>query len=75
MNRNLLETSAESDFFMDVGDPCVWWRYSTAEGIAQNGGLNQPYSMSWTDELYKEGDLAVRQTDTEGAEETSFYQQ
>jgi len=75
MNQNLLETSAESDFFMDgLVTHVSGGDYSTAEGIAQNGGLNQPYSMSWTDELYKDGDLAVRQTDTEGAKETSFYQ-
>lgn len=76
MNVNLMGNSGETDFFLNGTESHLAdGDYSTAEGVGRYGGLNQPYSMSWTDELYKNGDLVVRRTDTEEARESSFYQQ
>ncbi|QGY38618.1 hypothetical protein GM415_00140 [Pseudodesulfovibrio cashew] len=73
LNANLMESSAEPEFFMaglrrhiSAGD------YSDAEGIADNGSPDKPYDISWTDELYSEGDLVMRKKDTQSARKADY---
>lgn len=48
--------------------------YNPTAGIAQYGEDARPYSISWTDEVYSDGELVMRRKDTEGARATSFWQ-
>lgn len=75
MSTKLMTSSAEADFFMEgLSHHINGHDYSTAEGIARWGENGRPYSISWTDEIYRDGDLVARQKDTEGASPTSFWQ-
>jgi hypothetical protein len=76
MNKKLMDSSGKADFFSKaISEHVSDNDYSSAEGVAQYGTSGKPYSISWTDRLYKEGDLVVEQTDTEEASESSFWQQ
>ena len=75
LEANVLASSSEPDHFVDgIMETAAKGGYSTAEGIARYGTPDRPYDIDWTDELYSEGDLVMRQRDKEAARETSFYQ-
>ncbi len=75
LEANVLTSSSEPDHFMDgMMKNAAGGDYSTAEGIARYGTPDRPHNIDWTDELYNDGDLVMRQRDTESARESSFYQ-
>ena len=75
LQANVLTSSSEPDYFMDgMMKNAAGGDYSTAKGIARYGSPDRPYNIDWTDELYSDGDLVMRQRDTESARESSFYQ-
>ncbi len=41
--------------------------YDAAAHIASHGAGDRPYDIQWTNEIYKDGELAARQRDTESA--------
>ncbi len=41
--------------------------FGSARNLESYQNVNDPYSLTWTEELYKDGKLAARQQDTEGA--------
>lgn len=76
MTTKSMTDASEADVFMEGVARHVNDRdYNPAEGIARYGEDQRPYSVSWTDELYRDGELIMRQKDTEGARATSFWQQ
>ncbi len=75
VSKQYLQSSADREFFVGgVNRLAGKNAYSTAEGIAEYGNPDQPYSIDWTDELYRDGELVMRQKDTEKAQEKTFYQ-
>ncbi|BCS88208.1 hypothetical protein [Pseudodesulfovibrio sediminis] len=75
LGSKLLTSGSEADQFLDgVADHINDSNYSSAKKIADYGEGDKPYEISWTDELYKDGELVMRQKDTEGAKESSFRQ-
>lgn len=74
MTANTVEAASEAEFFTEAIVKHVGANdYSTAEDIASNGSPEQPYSINWTDEIYKDGELVMRQEDREEARKTDFY--
>jgi len=74
LGANLLKSSSDPSYFLEgVQRTAAGNDYSTAEGIARNGSPNRPYNIDWTDEIYSDGDLVMRQRDREAARENSFY--
>lgn len=73
LGGQLMDSSSEQDFFVDgIQHHIAGGDYNIAEGIAKNGSPEQPYSISWASEFYKDGELLVREKDTEKATE-SWY--
>jgi len=72
--RGVFKSSSEPDFFMEgVMRHAAGNDYGTAEAIGDYGA-DRPYSVDWTDELYREGELVQRRSDGEAARETTFAQ-
>ncbi|WP_319471252.1 hypothetical protein [uncultured Pseudodesulfovibrio sp.] len=74
VGQRSMEIGSEPDFFMEglekhanEGD------YNRAKGMGNSGPISQPYSIEWTDELYKDGKLTLRKSDTEEAKKLSAY--
>ena len=68
LSNNVLETATQGEGLgtatrrhAGAGD------YSAAEKIAKYGVHDQPYSIVWSDELYKDGELAARRENKEAA--------
>lgn len=75
LSKQYLQSSSEPEFFMDsINRVAGANAYSTAKDVAANGNPNQPYSIDWTDELYREGEMVMRQRDMERARETTYEQ-
>jgi len=76
LSKKAMTSSAEADFFLGgVADHINDKDYSYANKLAKYGEGKRPYSVSWTDEVYREGELVLRQADTAKARKSSFYQQ
>lgn len=65
------QAASEADHF---GEPLrhdtassVTGAYNTAGNVLTSGSGNNPYSISWTNEIYRDGELAARQVDKESA--------
>lgn len=75
MTTKLMSNASEADMFMDgIAKHINGSDYSAADGIAMYGERERPYSISWTDEIYRDGEMIMRQKDTEGAQASSFWQ-
>jgi len=71
----LVTSASDADLYMNgVASHLGQGDYNAAEGIAGFGERNRPYSIDWTDELYKDGEKTMEQRDSESARESSFYQ-
>ncbi|CCH48542.1 hypothetical protein [Pseudodesulfovibrio piezophilus] len=75
MNTNFLRSSSEPELFVEGLNRHIGANdYSVAADISSSGSPNQPYSISWTDEIYRDGEMVMRQKDTQEAHESSFFQ-
>ena len=65
------EAATEADHFGQAlrhdTSSIVGGAYTTAADIVRSGSGNNPYSVSWTNEIYRDGELAARQHDEESA--------
>lgn len=65
------EAATEADHFGQAlrhgTSSIVGGAYTTAADIARSGSGNNPYSVSWTDEIFRDGELAARRHDEESA--------
>ena len=65
------EAATEADHFGQAlrhdTSSIVGGAYTTAADIARSGAGNNPYSVSWTNEIFRDGELAARQRDEESA--------
>lgn len=69
LSVNYTEAATDPGYFSDATAHYVAMGsyYNPAERIAGEGALGRPYSVSWTDEIYLDGDMVSRQEDTESA--------
>ena len=65
------EAATEADHFGQAlrhdTSSIVGGAYTTASDIVRSGSGNNPYSVSWTDEFFRDGELAARRHDEESA--------
>lgn len=68
LGQNLVDTGSDADHFATpLRRQASRGSYDSAEHIAKYGAGNHPYSISWTNEVYRDGELALRQVDKESA--------
>jgi len=62
------EASDQPDFYVaDAPDDNGQGSYGSARNLQSFQNVTDPYSLTWTNEVYRDGKLAARQKDTEGA--------
>ena len=68
LGMNITQAASEADHF---GTPLKRYaaqgRFDSAERVADYGAGNHPYSISWTDETFREGEMVLRRVDKESA--------
>lgn len=74
LSRNMLDNISEAETHnkglrRHIGKG----HYNSADDIAKWGAGSQPYSISWTDTLYADGDMVSRQTEKESAKKNPAY--
>jgi hypothetical protein len=64
------EASGQPDFYVaDAPGDNGQGSYGSARNLQSFQNVTDPYSLTWTNEVYRDGKLAARQEDTEGAVE------
>ncbi len=68
LGTNIIETGSEPDRFVaGLQTKISEGAYNDADAIAKQGAPDRPYEINWTDELYRDGELVLRQKDSEKA--------
>ena len=68
LGQNLVDMGSDAEqFATPLRRQASRGSYDSAEHIAKYGAGNHPYSISWTNEVYRDGELALRQVDKESA--------
>ncbi|MBI9111931.1 hypothetical protein [Maridesulfovibrio ferrireducens] len=64
----LMESSSKAEFYNNsIADQINSGSFNSSENISKYGEDDRPYSISWENEIYKNGELAARQEDKESA--------
>jgi len=70
LTKNFQKAADAPEFYTeDVDGTNGQGAFGSVRNLESYQNIMDPYSLTWTDELYKNGKLAARQQDTEGATE------
>lgn len=73
LGGKLLDSSSQPGFFMaGLDEGVAKGQYGSAGDMSEYGHRDQPFAVDWTTELYEEGELVMRKSDSQRAENAPY---